>query len=282
MDKIIYEFDAINKPQPNVNTVKRHFILQNIEKRILTNIYHSHDFYEFIIMLRGSCTAFINGKEYTLVKDDVLFMSPEDSHSFLGQSEDLHIISFSVKSCEIDEACEYIGKTAEECFGFKGHPLIFSEPQVQSVLGFINTDINDNALVYEYKFLLSYLIKSLALKSETGDEDKCPTPIVAALKEMKKRENLKIGADALAAAAGYSRPHMLRLMKKYFNMTMYEYISEQRLETAYNDLVLTNSKPEDIAEELGYKSFSHFSQKFKKKYGVTPAELRKQNGTWTI
>ena len=282
MGKIIYEFDTINKPQSNGNEAKRHFILQNIEKRRLTNIYHSHDFYEFTIILRGSCIAFINGEEYTLVKDDVLFMSPEDSHSFLGQSEDLHIISFSVKSCEIDEACEYIGKTAEECFGFKGHPLIFSEPQMQSVLGFINTDINDNALVYEYKFLLSYLIKSLAVKSETGDEDKCPTPIVAALKEMKKRENLKIGADALAAAAGYSRPHMLRLMKKYFNMTMYEYISEQRLETAYNDLVLTNSKPEDIAEELGYKSFSHFSQKFKKKYGVTPAELRKQNGTWTI
>ena len=66
------------------DTVSR--ILQNIEKRRLTNIYHSHDFYEFIIMLRGSCTAFINGGEYTLVKDDVVFMSPEDSHSFLGQS----------------------------------------------------------------------------------------------------------------------------------------------------------------------------------------------------
>ena len=282
MDKIIYEFDAISKPQSNGNTVKQHFILQNIEKRRLTNIYHSHDFYEFIIMLRGNGIAFINGREYTLVKDDVVFMSPEDSHCFLGQSEDLHIISFSVKGSEIDEACEYIGKTAEECFGFKGHPLIFSEPQMQSVMGFINTDIDDNVLVYEYKFLLSYLIKILAVKSETGDEYKCPASIVAALKEMKKRENLKIGVEALAVAAGYSRPHMLRLMKKYFNMTMYEYVSEQRLETAYNDLVLTNSKPEDIAEELGYKSFSHFSQKFKKKYGVTPAELRKQNGTWTI
>lgn len=282
MDKIIYEFDTIRKPQLNGNAVKQHFILQNIEKRILTNIYHSHDFYEFIIMLRGNCTALINGEEYTLVKDDVVFMSPEDSHSFLGQSGDLHIISFSVKSSEIDEACEYIGKTAEECFGFKGHPLIFSEPQMQSVLRFINTDINDNALVYEYKFLLSYLIKILAVKSEEGECDKCPAPIAAVLKEMKKRENLKIGADALAAVAGYSRPHMLRLMKKYLNMTMYEYISEQRLETAYNDLILTNSKPEEIADELGYKSFSHFSQKFKKKYGVTPAELRKQNGTWTI
>lgn len=282
MDKIIYKFDTICKHQSSGNTAKQHFILQNIEKRRLTDIYHSHDFYEFIIMLRGSCTAFINKGEYTLVKDDVVCMSPEDSHNFSGQSEDLHILSFSVKSSEVAEACKYIGKTTEECFGFKAHPLIFQEPQLQSALRFIYTDINDNALVYEYKFLLSYLMKSLAVKAENGDKDECPRAIAAALKEMKKRENLKKGVDALAEIAGYSRPHMLRLMKKYFNMTMHEYISEQRLETAYNDLVLTNSRPEDIAEELGYKSFSHFSKKFKKKYMITPAELRKQNGAWTI
>ena len=72
------------------------------------------------------------------------------------------------------------------------------------------------------------------------------------------------------------------ILQKYMNMTLYEYVSEQRLETAYNDLILTSLRPEDIAEELGFKSFSHFSQKFKKVYGITPAELRKQNGAWTI
>ena len=282
MDKITYEFDTINNPQSNGNTAKQRFLLQNIEKRRLTNIYHSHDFYEFIIMLRGSCTAFINGGEYTLVKDDVVFMSPEDSHSFLGQSEDLHIISFSVKSCEVESACEYNGKRPEECFGFKEHPLIFSEPGAQSVLRLIYNNINDDTLVYEYKFLLSYFIRVLSVKSELGNDNECPAVILKALKEMKKRDMLKAGIPAFVAESGYSRPQLSRLVKKYLHMTLYEYISGQRLETAYNDLVLTRSRPEDIAEELGYKSFSHFSQKFKKNYGITPAELRKQKGAWTI
>ncbi len=282
MDKVIYKFDTINSLQIGNNVKQNHFIFQTAENRRLTSVYHSHDFYEFVIVLRGMCLAFINGEEYRLERDDIVFMSPKDSHSFLKQSEDLKISSFSVKACEVEDICEYNGKTIPECFDFKQHPLIFSEPQVQKILSFVHNNVNNDLLVYEYKFLLSYLIKTLIEKSEVGDGNECPAVIINALKEMKKRENLKKGVSAFVAESGYSRPQLLRLVKKYLNMTLYEYVSEQRLETAYNDLILTSLRPEDIAEELGFKSFSHFSQKFKKVYGITPAELRKQNGAWTI
>ena len=282
MKKITYKFDTIHPPQADCNEAKNHFIFQNIENRKLTDIYHDHDFYEFIIILRGSGGACINEKEYTLTENDIVFMSPSDSHSFLTQSEDLHVISFSVKSCEVEAACTYNGKSVEECFGFKEHPLIFSNMQIQSVLRDIYNNVDNNVSVYEYKFLLSYLIKILAVTSEIGVGDECPAVIVNALKEMKKRENLKKGVEAFVTESGFSRPQLLRLVKIYLNMTLYEYVSEQRLEAAYNDLILTKSRPEDISEELGYKSFSHFCQKFKKVYGITPAQLRKRNGAWTI
>lgn len=75
---------------------QNHFIFQTIENRKLTNVYHSHDFYEFIIVSRGMCLAFINGKEYRLERNDIVFMSPKDRHCFLKQSADLNISSFSV------------------------------------------------------------------------------------------------------------------------------------------------------------------------------------------
>ena len=282
MDEVIYKFDAINRLQIGNNVKQNHFIFQTVENRRLTSVYHSHDFYEFIIVSRGMCLAFINGEEYRLERDDIVFMSPKDSHCFFEQSEDLHISSFSVKKCEIEAVCEYNGKTIEECFDFKQHPLIFSEPQVQNILRFLHNNVNNDLLVYEYKFLLSYLMKILIERSETAGENECPAVIINALKEMKKRENLKKGVPAFVAESGYSRPQLLRLVKKYLNMTLYEYVSGQRLEAAYNDLILTSLRPEDISEELGFKSFSHFSQKFKKVYGITPAELRKRNGVWTI
>lgn len=282
MEKTVYEFNKIYNLISSHNIKDGHYIFQDIKERKLTDIYHSHTFYEFIIISEGECRTIINDEEFDLVKNDIVFLTPGDSHSFLSQSEDVHIISFSVETDEVRDACSFYGKSEEECFGFKISPLIFSQPGIQSIVRAVCSGILIEAKEYEFKFLLSYLLKILAVKSAEKDGDDCPAVIVNALREMKKRENLKKGVPAFVEAAGYSRPQLLRLLKKYFNMTLHEYVTEQRLETAYSDLILTRKRPEDIAEELGFKSFSHFGKIFKSNYGMTPAELRKQKGLWTV
>ena len=91
------------------------------------------------------------------------------------------------------------------------------------ILRDIYNNVDNNVSVYEYKFLLTYLIKILAVTSEIGVGDECPAVIVNALKEMKKRENLKKGVEAFVTESGYSRPQLLRLVKKYLNMTPLEF-----------------------------------------------------------
>ena len=80
----------------------------------------------------------------------------------------------------------------------------------------------------------------------------------------------------------YSQTHLSRILHKYFDMGLHDYILTIRLETAYNDLVLTSKALEEISESIGYNSFSHFNKIFKKKYGITPAALRKEHGKPTI
>jgi transcriptional regulator GlxA family with amidase domain len=65
-------------------------------------------------------------------------------------------------------------------------------------------------------------------------------------------------------------------------MGLHDYILKLRLETAYNDVILTSRALEEISESVGYSSFSHFNKICKKKYGVTPAVLRKEHGKPTI
>ena len=43
----------------------------------------------------------------------------------------------------------------------------------------------------------------------------------------------------------------------------------------------TENGAEEISEEIGFKSFSHFNKIFKEKYGITPSLLRKSHGIWT-
>jgi AraC-like DNA-binding protein len=41
-------------------------------------------------------------------------------------------------------------------------------------------------------------------------------------------------------------------------------------------IVSSNQRFEEIADEIGFYSVSHFSDLIKKSYGFTPAELRKR------
>ena len=59
-------------------------------------------------------------------------------------------------------------------------------------------------------------------------------------------------------------------------MTLHQYVTNLRLERAKEELLMTTKSAEEISEEVGYASFSHFQKIFKKKYGVTPAVWRKK------
>ncbi|HVI47342.1 MAG TPA: AraC family transcriptional regulator [Chitinophaga sp.] len=62
--------------------------------------------------------------------------------------------------------------------------------------------------------------------------------------------------------------------KSLFDTTVFTYFNDHRLNLA-KELILDSSKPlAEIADETGYSSPQHFSNAFRKKFGVNPASLR--------
>ncbi|HEV7230428.1 MAG TPA: helix-turn-helix transcriptional regulator, partial [Bacteroidia bacterium] len=55
--------------------------------------------------------------------------------------------------------------------------------------------------------------------------------------------------------------------------TVFEYLSDVRLELAKNDLLDKRKSATEIAFELGYSSLQHFSSAFKKKFGIAPSKI---------
>ena len=135
---------------------------------------------------------------------------------------------------------------------------------------------------HDCKFLLSYFLNA-CVKSLNDLKHISPLPknLALAIEEMKKEENLKAGIPAFSALSHYSHSHLARLVKKHFGMSLKQYINEMRLQSAYQDIILTNESAEEISERLGFSSFSHFNKIFKARFSITPAALRKNNGTWT-
>jgi len=61
---------------------------------------------------------------------------------------------------------------------------------------------------------------------------------------------------------------------KVYQDTPSHYIIERRLEKIADSLVLTDDSISSITYDCGFKSLSHLSRIFKKKYGMTPSQFR--------
>lgn len=80
--------------------------------------------------------------------------------------------------------------------------------------------------------------------------------------------------DRLSDEACFSKYHFLRLFKKTYNKTPYQYLSERRIEKAKEKLKVEGLKVAEICEEVGFESTTSFSLKFKEYTGETPALFR--------
>lgn len=80
--------------------------------------------------------------------------------------------------------------------------------------------------------------------------------------------------EALAKKAGINQQKLKKGFKAIFETTINRYLRDERLERA-SLLLLQGTSVKSAALEIGYSNQSHFSRKFKEKYGILPKEYLK-------
>lgn len=80
----------------------------------------------------------------------------------------------------------------------------------------------------------------------------------------------------LAKYAALNPQYMMRLFKKTTGKSIVEYVTIYKMERARELLKKSQWTNEIIAEKVGYVSSNYFIKLFKKQYGITPREYRKQ------
>lgn len=81
----------------------------------------------------------------------------------------------------------------------------------------------------------------------------------------------------LAELGNYSTYHFHRIMRAYLGESLGAYIVRLRLETSVKLLRYSDQPIADIAFKVGYENPSSFNKAFKKRFGISPAEYRKNN-----
>lgn len=80
----------------------------------------------------------------------------------------------------------------------------------------------------------------------------------------------------LARQAHFSESHLLRLFRKHTGMSISQYITQRRINLAHMLLQTTDMSVTQVAEAVGYTSYSHFCARFKEQKGMLPGDARKQ------
>lgn len=216
-------------------------------------------------------------------------------HYHLGPGQGFLICPGQVNTYSADEQqpwayvwLEFDGLRAEECITAAG--LGVSQPiyaareagqalSLQERMLYIanHPEATPLHLIGHLCLFLDELIQSSATRREVRGGQLRDFYIQEAVTFIKQNYQRPLTVEEIAGVCKLNRSYFSKLFKEVIGCTPQEFLISLRLSEAAEQMKSTNASIGDIAVRCGYPNQLHFSQAFKKRYGVPPREWRKEN-----
>lgn len=244
---------------------------------------HYHNYYELFLTLRGEGIHIINDKKQKLLPGQLLFIRDFDVHDYVkspGKNFEFLNLAFSKNTLEM--MFEYLGEgyPAENLLRAELPPTIFLTEREKEKLFYSLSELTrqDDKKLTELKMrtiLVEVFTKYFFNYKEEISE--IPFWLELTYEKMKKPENFVAGTERMLEISGKSREHLARSMRKYYDITPSEYVTELRLNHCAGLLLSSNFSVTDICYECGFENISWFYKRFCDKFGVSPGKYREIN-----
>ncbi len=99
-------------------------------------------------------------------------------------------------------------------------------------------------------------------------------PLSPAIDYIRTHFDQPVSLEDLADQCSMSTSHLIRSFQRYLNCTPHEYLLAFRLKQSKQLLLSTSMSIEQIAEQCGFNSASHFARAFRKNNGASPSAFR--------
>ncbi len=223
--------------------------------------------YELEFFFENSGTSVINGKEYTIQKNHILFTKPNDiRYSHLPFK--CFFIHFTVNDKTTVSALESISEF------FRISASNTTEQLFKNIIkNFYSADAFDNiSACAELISALNYFRKTEIEKDNI---------ISIAKTFIEQNYNRDITINDIADACNVCTSYLHKAFKSALGITPGNFLLNHRISVAQSLIVNSNMPLTEIAISCGFNSQSYFSDCFKKNIGTTPRVFRK-NSTYTL
>jgi AraC family cel operon transcriptional repressor len=235
-------------------------------------ILHTHDFAEVMWVEHGALVHVINGARRPLTAGDVVFVRPEDVHTFAGEGFVQVNVAFERRTVDALEHRYFDGADSP----FRGGDLPATHRLDRRQLARMTELARLLARAEPTRLLLErFLLELLHELVEPAASRNVPPWLQEALRRFADDPDaLAAGVPALARLAGRSREHVNRVVRSATGRTATDLVNEARLTRAAAELTMTDEPILRIAAECGLPNLSHFYRLFKARFGLTPRQLR--------
>lgn len=96
-------------------------------------------------------------------------------------------------------------------------------------------------------------------------------------REIKENYAQNLSLRGLSQKYFVNASYLGQVFRKKYGQSFKDYLCAYRIDKAMDELLRTDKKVKDIAEEVGYKDVDYFVSKFIARTGCTPAKYRRQN-----
>lgn len=243
---------------------------------------HSHDYYEVFIVARGTVPHMVKGIIQNLPEGSLVFIRPDDVHTHMFNDPESAIINLTFTRETTKALFNYLfdEEKYNEMLFCDMPPMVFldkiSRKRLISQLNELNTENwqDKNALKIRMRTILVNIFSYFASSLPETESSSIPLWLTELTNKMTKPENFILGTKQMMLLSNKSREHLSRSFKKYYGVTITDYINGLRVNYASNLLINTNIPILDICFNCGFQSASYFYRIFKEKNGVTPNIFR--------
>jgi len=232
--------------------------------------------YQLVIVHSGSLELRLDGKKIPVGPGHAILLSPGHKEHFLfSRDTETNHGWCAVDPSAVPARMRRLFRSTTAPAPFTSHlATLLKLGKTAPVSSPGNESLEDN-----YCFGLGLaLLSGFAFQVHAGQKVKNPgDEALERMDEFISREYAQpLQLANLAAAAGVSRQHLMKLFRDRGWPTPTQYLYEKRLETALDWLSHTGLSVEEIGFRCGFANAFHFSRKFSQAYGKSPRAWRAQ------
>ena len=248
---------------------------------------HLHGDYELCFGLKGEGKFFSLNQEITLKKGQILFIDSHEAHSIVSVEDPFIGLFIQVSDRFLSDylpemsSHRYKNLNLEGCLAPSELEHLFNQGII-TALDYLKESQNYRMGALSYvSEILNAIFSNVPQTSLSGKEidnrKKNAERLQRIIEYIDGHIQEKVSQKEIAEQEGITTTHLSHIFASGLGISFQDYINERRLELAIRMMRNSTKTIIEISYEAGFSDPKYMSKLFRKRFGCTPKQFKKQN-----